>query len=68
MEALHVVLDFEEKLVIGGLTGKLVKKEDIEIAMKAARRLNEDEIYEFDLTDDIAFMKSVAKFMKTFSR
>ena len=68
MEALHIVMDFDEKLVMGGLTGKMVTDEDIKKAMQAARRLNEDGLYEFDLTGDIAFMKSVAKFMDTFAR
>lgn len=69
MEALHVVMDFDEKLVMGGLTGKMVTDEDIKKAMQAARRLNEDGLYEFVLTGgDIAFMKSVAKFMDTFAR
>ena len=68
MEALHIVMDFDEKLVMGGLTGKMVTDEDIKKAMQAARRLNEDGLYEFDLTGDSAFMKSVAKFMDTFAR
>ena len=68
MEALHIVMDFDEKLVMGGLTGKMVTDEDIKKAMQAARRLNEDGLYEFDLTGDISFMKSVAKFMDTFAR
>ena len=46
----------------------MVTDEDIQRAMKAARRLNQDNLYEFDVTDDVAFMKSVALFMDTFSR
>ena len=68
MEALNVLLEFDEKLVFSGLGGGVVTDEDIQRAMKAARRLNQDNLYEFDVTDDVAFMKSVAIFMDTFSR
>lgn len=68
MEALNVLLEFDEKLVFSGLGGGVVTDEDIQRAMKAARRLNQDNLYEFDVTDDVAFMKSVALFMDTFSR
>ena len=68
MEALNVLLELDEKLVFSGLGGGVVTDEDIQRAMKAARRLNQDNLYEFDVTDDVAFMKSVALFMDTFSR
>ena len=68
MEALNELLEFDHKLVFSGLGGEEITDEDIKKAMQAARRLNEDGLYEFDLTGDIAFMKSVAKFMDTFAR
>ena len=69
MEALNELLEFDHKLVFSGLGGEEITDEDIKKAMQAARRLNQDGVYEFDLTGgDIAFMKSVAKFMDTFAR
>ena len=69
MEALNELLEFDHKLVFSGLGGEEITDDDIKKAMQAARRLNEDGLYEFDLTGgDIAFMKSVAKFMDTFAR
>ena len=69
MEALNELLEFDHKLVFSGLGGEEITDEDIKKAMQAARRLNEDGLYEFDLTGgDTAFMKSVAKFMDTFAR
>lgn len=68
MEDITAVCDFDKKMLLGALEGKTVTAVDIASATEAAKRLNEDDIYEFDFTDDSAFMKSVAEFMNSFSR
>lgn len=69
IEDIRAVCDLDEKMVLGALEGKTVTDADIAAAKEAAKRLSEDGIYdEFDFTDDLAFMKSVVKFMNTFAR
>ena len=55
-------------MLLGALESKTITDADIATAKEAAKRLNEDDIYEFDYTDDLAFMKSIADFMNSFSR
>lgn len=68
IEDITAICDFDQKMLLSALEGKTVTDADIATAKEAAKRLNEDDIYEFDFTNDLAFMKSVVVFMDTFSR
>ena len=59
-------MDFNKSLVFGGLTNKVPTPAEIEEAKKAARLLQNANVFEFDFSNDTAFMTSVAKFANSF--
>lgn len=64
----ETISDFNELILFSGIGGREIEATDISKAKEAAMRLQEDDIYQFDFTDDTAFLKSVAKYMNSFRK
>ena len=62
MRDIEDILEFDSLIIFSGIGGREITDADIQKAMDVARRLKEKEIFEFDFTDKIAFLKSVARF------
>lgn len=62
MRDIEEILDFNSLIVFSGIGGQAITDTDIQKAMEVAKRLQEKDIFEFDFTDEISFLKSVVKF------
>lgn len=62
----NAIMDFHKKILLLGLEDRPITEEDFEKAKEAARRLNEDEMWNFDLSDKTSFCESVIEFSRSF--
>ena len=62
------VMDFDSLILFSGIGGRELTESDFQKAMEAARRLEEDNVFKFDYTDETAFLRSVVKFANSFRK
>lgn len=66
MKDVETVMNLHKSILLHGLEKTPINKALIEEAKEAAKRLQEDDMFKFDLNDDKSFFKSVVEFTRSF--
>ena len=68
MDDLRTIMALHESILLYGLEDRPIDKTLIENAKESARRLEEDDLFEFNYEDNYSFFKSISEFLDTLAR